>query len=160
MNLKKIILISVFCFSCSSLFSQKVSGVYKINDLLNRLKNTDTTYIVNFWATWCKPCVKELPAFDSITALKKVRTKVLLICLDFKENIEKKVNPFLKKNNIKNTVILLDEINGNDYINKIAQEWTGAIPATYYKNKQKELFMEGSTTVKEIEEYLLELKKK
>jgi thiol-disulfide isomerase/thioredoxin len=66
--------------------------VYKINDLLNRIKNNDTTYIVNFWATWCKPCVQELPAFDSLlTITKNSRTKIILVSLDFKEDIEKDI---------------------------------------------------------------------
>ena len=26
----------------------------------------DTTYIINFWATWCIPCRKEMPAFEQI----------------------------------------------------------------------------------------------
>ncbi len=72
--------------------AQKVLAVYKLGDLLKRIEPADTTYVVNFWATWCKPCVQELPAFDSLTTENK-KLKVLLVCLDFKEEIDKKVNP-------------------------------------------------------------------
>lgn len=141
-------------------FAQKVTGVYKINDLLNRLKNKDTTYVVNFWATWCKPCVKELPAFDSLLKQDRNLVKVLLVSLDFKEDIEKKVNPFLLKNKVKCEVVVLDEVNGNDYINKISTEWTGAIPATYFKNKKKEIFAEQQVNLNELILNLEELMKK
>ncbi len=141
-------------------YAQKVAGVYKINDLLNRLKNKDTTYVINFWATWCKPCVKELPAFDSLQKQDRNLVKVILVSLDFKEDIEKKVNPFLVKNKVKCEVVVLDEINGNDYINKISTEWTGAIPATYFKNKKKEIFAEQQVNLKELILNLEELMKK
>jgi thiol-disulfide isomerase/thioredoxin len=160
MNTLKIKYIIVFVFFSQILFSQKVSGVYKINDLLNRLKNKDTTYVVNFWATWCKPCVKELPAFDSLEKENKYLVKVILVSLDFKEDIDKKINPFLEKNKVKTQVVILDEINGNDYINKISTEWTGAIPATYFKNKKKEIFAEQKVTLNDLHLNLEELNKK
>ncbi len=161
MNLKtnKILVILIFLIGLNA-NAQKVSGIYKIDNLLNRLKNKDTTYVVNFWATWCKPCIKELPAFDSLKQKDLAYVKIILVSLDFKEDIEKKVNPFLQKNKIKCEVVLLDEVNGNDYINKISNEWTGAIPATYFKNKKKEIFAEQSVTLKDLELNLEELKKK
>ena len=73
-------------------YSQKVS-VYKIDNLLKRIHNTsDTTYIVNFWATWCKPCVAELPDFNKIDSVYKTqKIKVLLVSLDFKEDANLKL---------------------------------------------------------------------
>jgi len=149
------ILVSIFAKS------QTVSGIYKIDNLLNRLKNKDTTYIVNFWATWCKPCVQELPAFDSLFVLtKKTNTKIILVSLDFIEDIETKVKPFLAKNNIKCQVLILDEINGNDYINKISQKWSGAIPATLFKNEQNINFVESKINFNELQKYVEDIKRK
>ena len=106
--------------------------IYKIDELLNRINShSDTTYVVNFWATWCKPCVAELPEFEKLHIdyqLKKV--KVILVCMDFKEDIDQKLKPFLNKNKYTSEVVLLDESNGNDFINKISEKWSGAIPAT------------------------------
>lgn len=118
----------------------------KLPDLEKRINSTsDTTYIVNFWATWCVPCVKELPAFDSITTNyndKKVR--VLLVNLNFKEELETKLIPFIADKKIKSEIVLLDETNTNYVIPKISSEWSGAIPATLIKNNQKQttLFFE------------------
>ncbi len=119
-------------------YSQKVP-IIKITDLDKRIKNdSDTTYIVNFWATWCAPCVKELPDFDSISkefSTKKV--KVLLVTMDFKEDLETKVLPFITKKKLYSEVLLLDEINGNYFIPKVSDAWSGAIPATLIINQKK-----------------------
>src|SRR4051812_11263263 len=80
--------------------------VIKITDLEKRIKNnSDTTYIINFWATWCAPCIKELPDFDSINvAYKQKKVKVILVSMDFKEDLETKLLPFMKKRKIKSEV--------------------------------------------------------
>ncbi len=142
--------------------AQKISGVYKIDALLNRINNnSDTIYVVNFWATWCKPCVQELPAFIEFAEKHKdEKIKVLLVTLDFKEELNKKVNPFLVKNKITTECVLLDEVNGNDFIDKIYKGWTGAIPATLFtfSNKQKLLFLEKKLNLEQLEEHLLKVK--
>jgi thiol-disulfide isomerase/thioredoxin len=123
-----------------TIYSQNVS-VIKITDLEKRIRNnSDTTYIVNFWATWCVPCVKELPDFDSIsTTYVNKKVKVLLVSLDFKEDLKIKLLPFISKKKIRSEVVLLDELNANYFIPKISDEWSGAIPATLIINNQKKL---------------------
>jgi thiol-disulfide isomerase/thioredoxin len=112
--------------------------VIKITDLEKRIRNnSDTTYIVNFWATWCSPCVKELPDLDSINKIyKDKKVKVLLITMDFKEDVSK-VNSFVETKRIRSEVALLDEVNGNYFIPKISDKWTGALPATLIINNEK-----------------------
>ena len=136
------ILIVFALFMSVQLFSQKVA-VYKIDNLLKRIhNNSDTLYIVNFWATWCKPCVAELPDFEKInTEYKTQKVKVLLVSMDFKEDITKKLKPFIQKNNTVSEVVLLDELNGNEFIDKVSKQWGGAIPAT--------LFTKNNNTVNE-----------
>lgn len=135
------------CFNC---FSQTIP-VWKIEDLEKRVKNnSDTTYIVNFWATWCAPCVKELPAFDTIqTNHSTDKIKVILVSLDFAEDVNKKVVPFIQKKKVKSEVVLLDEINGNYFIPKISAQWTGALPGTWIINQKKSIdrFFEKTVTV-------------
>ncbi len=125
-------------------FTQNVK-VIKITDLKKRIQNnSDTTYIVNFWASWCAPCVKELPDFDSINSVYKTqKVKVLLVSLDFKEDLTTKLLPFMIKKNIRAEVMLLDEANGNYFIPEISEQWSGAIPGTLIvnnKNKLKEFY--------------------
>ncbi len=154
MTIKKSITISLILLSALG-FAQKVSAVYKINDLVKRIHNSsDTVYVVNFWATWCKPCVQELPEFDNFSKKEHGKpVKVLLVCLDFKEELNKKVNPFLRKNNYSVECVLLDEVNGNDFIDKIDPKWSGAIPATLItkQNKKQTEFFEKKTTEADLE---------
>jgi thiol-disulfide isomerase/thioredoxin len=139
--------------------SQSVVSVYKIADLIKRIDTSKTTLVVNFWATWCAPCVKELPAFDSLSDLHH-NYKVLLVSLDFKEDLKTKVDPFLKKNKILSECVLLDEVNGNDYINKIAESWSGAIPGTLFKNDRDRFFVQKKLHLSEIKAHLAQLEKK
>jgi thiol-disulfide isomerase/thioredoxin len=91
-------------------------------------KDNDTTYVVNFWATWCRPCVKELPLFDSLTKeFKNEPVKVVLVSLDFKGET---VNQFIEKKNVLSEVVILTDGNSNRWINLIDPNWSGAIPYT------------------------------
>ncbi len=137
--MKSFLALLLVFLSCS-LFSQNIP-VIKVTDLEKRIfNNSDTTYIVNFWATWCAPCVKELPDFDSISkTYTNQKVKVLLVTMDFKEDMNSKVVPFLKRKKILSEVLLLDELNADYFIPKIANEWTGALPATVIINNKKNI---------------------
>jgi thiol-disulfide isomerase/thioredoxin len=107
--------------------------------------NNDTTYVVNFWATWCKPCVAELPYFEQLhEAYKAKKVKVLLVSLDFSSQIEKKLIPFLEKRPLQSTVIVLDDPDANSWIDKVDASWSGAIPATVIFKGTKRGFFERS----------------
>jgi thiol-disulfide isomerase/thioredoxin len=138
-NILNLFLIA-FIFIAFSVKAQKIP-VYKIDQLLNRINNnSDTTYVVNFWATWCKPCVAELPEFEKINKeYKTQKVKVLLVSMDFKEELNKRVKPFIQKNKYTCDVVLLDEVNGNDFINKVNEQWSGALPATLITKRNKSI---------------------
>lgn len=147
-------LLAVLFAGCIKLCAQHVS-VYKLNNLLARIhNNSDTTYVVNFWATWCKPCVAELPAFEQFRQSQQGKpVKVLLVSIDFKEDLHSKLIPFLKKNKYSSEVVLLDEVNGNAFINEVSPQWTGAIPATLItsRNKSCAAFLEKKVTLEALE---------
>jgi thiol-disulfide isomerase/thioredoxin len=86
-------------------------------------------HVINFWATWCKPCVKEIPQF---MALSKVHPEVSisLVSLDFIQDLETIVYPFLDKKNINLRILLIDEVDYNLWIDIVDPSWSGAIPAT------------------------------
>ena len=113
--------------------------------------NNDTTYIVNFWATWCMPCVAELPYFEQLLQrYQSQKVKVYLVSLDFIKQKDQKLIPFLTKQKIKSEVVLLDEPDYNAWIDKVNPAWSGALPATVIfntKRKQK-TFFENETTFK------------
>lgn len=111
----------------------------------NYLKNRsdDTIYVYNFWATWCKPCVQELPYFDSLNDYHgETPIKLTLVSLDFKTQIESRLLPFIAAQKIRNEVVVLTDGNVNSWIDKVDSSWSGAIPATLIYKGQKKLFYE------------------
>jgi len=116
-------------------------------DEIEKIMNSksDTTTVLNFWATWCKPCVEELPYFEKITRdYKGQKLKVILVCMDFKSKLKERVVPFVKKNGIVSEVYLLNEPDYNAWIDKVNPKWSGSIPAT--------LIVKGSSSSKEFYE--------
>lgn len=121
---------------------------------LNETENK--TYIVNFWATWCKPCVEELPYFEEAgKKYKDQNVEVLLVSLDFPNQVDKQLKPFIEKNKIASRVILLNDPDQNSWISKVDSSWTGAIPATLIFNKNKRAFYEKSFTPETLENEIL-----
>ncbi len=103
----------------------------------------DKTLVINFWATWCVPCIEELPYFEQTTAtFNSEEVQVILVSLDFPNQIETSLIPFIEKYNVKSKVIVLDDPDANTWIDKINPEWSGAIPATVIKRGNKEAFYE------------------
>lgn len=153
----------IFLFLSSISFSQNVN-VIKITDLQKRINNnSDTTYIVNFWASWCLPCIKELPDFDSIgLQYSSEKVKVLLVTLDFIEDKDSKVIPFMKKKNVRSEVLLLNEMNGNYFIPLVSDKWSGAIPATLILNNKKQYreFYEKKLDYAFLQKEILNIQKK
>lgn len=108
-------------------------------------QQTDTTYVINFWATWCAPCVKELPYFEALQ--KKYlseKVKVILVSLDFKKQLETKLKPFLEERKLTSSVVVLLDPDANTWVDKVSPEWSGAIPATIVYKKNKKGFFEQS----------------
>jgi len=105
----------------------------------------DKTYVVNFWATWCAPCVKELPAFEKLNSAYAAKgVEVLLVSLDFPKQLKKRVLPFITKKKIQSKVVLLDNGKDDSWIKAIDSSWSGAIPATLIYNKASRKFYEKS----------------
>lgn len=107
--------------------------------------NPDTTYVINFWATWCVPCVRELPYFEELTEKYDNKpVKVILVSLDMKSQLSGKLLPFIKKKKIKSKVIVLADGKTNSWIDLIDPEWSGAIPATLIFTHGERFFFEKS----------------
>jgi thiol-disulfide isomerase/thioredoxin len=104
--------------------------------------DSDTTYVINFWATWCKPCVAELPYFETLTEqYSDQKVKVVLVSLDFPNQLHKKLIPFVNEHQLKSDVIALFDGNYNDWIDKVNDKWDGAIPVTLIYNKDERKFI-------------------
>lgn len=151
-----IFLCSLALISYHSAQAQKIKS-YNADELVARTANTDTIYIVNFWATWCVPCVKELPSFNIVNDYYKGKpVKVILASFDFKEQYPQKLESWVSKKKLHPEVVWFNETNPTDYIPKIAPEWEGGLPATLLINNKKGIkkLIPDEVTVEELKTWI------
>lgn len=114
--------------------------------------DNDTTYVVNFWATWCRPCVEELPHFEQLyQQYKDKKMRLILVSLDFEDQIKSKLIPFLEEKKLQGEVLVLGQKGMNEWIDKVDSTWSGALPATVIFNKNKRAFFEKQFNYVELE---------
>jgi thiol-disulfide isomerase/thioredoxin len=158
--MKKLVTI-LLCLAAGASFSQsaEVVKLHKLQELI--AANSGNIEVINFWATWCAPCIKELPLFEKITAEKHPDIHVTLVSmdLDLDPNPEK-VYKFIARKNIQSRVLLLEEKNPNAWISQIDKEWSGALPATIVINQKtgKRKFVEKELHDGDLEKLIAEVR--
>src|SRR5688572_13176647 len=132
---------------------------WKITDVEQLMNKSDSIVVINFWATFCKPCIEEIPYLQSISnKYKEEKVKLLLVSLDLAAFYPKRIEAFAKKNNFTSQVVWLDETNADYFCPKIDSSWSGVIPATLIINNKAgyKKFVEEQMKPEEFE---MELKK-
>ena len=150
--MRGLILLSGILFSIPS-YAQRIPAM-GMDEIVKSNASKDTLYIVNFWATWCVPCVQELPVFNKLyKEYAGQPVKVLLVSLDFKEDYPMKLATFLERKKILPPVVWLSDTNPNDFVPKVDKSWEGSIPATLiiHPGKGYKKFIEGQVTEREVE---------
>lgn len=98
-----------------------------LSELVN--KKDGKTRVVNFWATWCKPCIDELPSFiQAQEAPEYNNTEFIFVSVDFQSK-HQEVKDKIKELHLEGTLVHLNEP-GNDWIDELDKNWSGAIPYT------------------------------
>lgn len=100
----------------------------------------DKLFVVNFWATWCGPCVKEIPYFEKVAKeYSDNKVEFILMSLDFPSELERRLIPFINKNNISLRVILIEELEYDKWMKFVDSVWQGNLPSTLFFNNAKDL---------------------
>ncbi|MPS72578.1 MAG: TlpA family protein disulfide reductase [Chryseobacterium sp.] len=151
-------LLLIFPFVMNAQIQTDVSLI-KYEDLEKRIsQEKDKFVVVNFWATTCAPCVKELPHFIKVNNKysKNPDFKMLLVSLDMARDKQKVIN-FIKNKNLTAEVVILDDNKRmNTWIPKFQDNWEGEIPVTFfYKNGGKVFFNNGEMSLEELESAII-----
>ena len=153
-------MVRILLFAVAFLVSFTLSGqdikVYNFDTFQPRLQEkSDSLYVINFWATWCVPCVKEMPAFNKAEQqFSNKKVKILLVSLDMPKHIDSRLIPFLEKHNVTSEVVLLDDPDFNSWIDKVDPQWGGGIPATLIYNRKSRSFYEQSFEYDELSDII------
>ena len=150
------ILVVLLMVSCKEESKEITFAEVDYNGLEKVLNKQDNkTYVVNFWATWCAPCVKELPYFERINKqYKDKNVEVVLVSLDFPKHFDTKLKNFINEKQLQSELYALNDMDSNYWIPKVNKDWSGAIPATLIYNSNKREFFEQAFEYEELEKTL------
>ena len=155
----------IFLFSALLILAHFCNGqkaeLVKLEKLQSEIsKSSEQILVFNFWATWCAPCVKELPLFEKLNQNdKEVKVTLVSMDIDLDPNPEK-VYKFIERKKIQCRVIILDAVDPNSWINKIDKNWSGALPATLIINTKtgERRFVNNALKEGDLEKLVAEVK--
>lgn len=137
--------------------------IKKLNtDLLKKIiqDRNGKILIVNLWSTWSGKSMNQLLILNDVyEKYKNDLADFLVVTIDTNPAIESKDVPFIKKENIKFPVYMIDSGNGKQIMNTLNPAWTGSIPVIYIydgKGVQRKI-LQGLQSQAEIEENINEL---
>lgn len=118
-------------------------------------KRNGKALVLNLWATWCVPCREEIPDLNELSIKYKDRAEVIGVSVDYPDEIESRIIPFMKKQQF-NYPVYVNNMKDEDLINYFNVEWNGAVPVTFIYDKKGNLrsFLEGKKSLSEFEKKL------
>ncbi|HEX5171089.1 MAG TPA: TlpA disulfide reductase family protein [Cyclobacteriaceae bacterium] len=147
-------------FWSTILFAQSdTTAIIRLRDLREIIQEPHGKIrVINFWATWCAPCIKELPLLEKLNEKTDVNVILVSMDLDLDPNPEK-VYKFVQRRQIRSRVLILNEKDPNSWIDQIDGEWSGALPATLIINPEtgQRKFIEKELHPGELEDLIEEL---
>jgi thiol-disulfide isomerase/thioredoxin len=109
----------------------------KITDLEQTIAHSDHPLIVNFWATFCVPCNKEIPYFQSTVAhYKEQQVELILVSLDLPDYYPSRIATFARGHGYTATLVWLDETDADYFCPKVDPRWSGGIPSSLFINNK------------------------
>jgi thiol-disulfide isomerase/thioredoxin len=162
MNKLIVIALLVFVFAFTNANAQSIPK-WKLNDLKTAISKAEKPTIFNFWATFCKPCVAEIPYFQQLTKkYEKEGVELVLISLDLSEAYPKQISSFATKYKFTSPIKFLAETNADLFCPVVDESWSGAIPASLFVNNKTgyRKFFEEQLSKEKLEKEIKEMIKK
>ncbi len=135
-KVSKGLIVAVMILAAANVNAQEIK-LWKLADLEAAMAKADKPTIFNFWASFCKPCIEEIPYFQQIA--KKYDTagvQLVLVSLDMKELYPKKIAAFAKKFKFTAPIVFLDENDADKFCPAVDKKWSGVIPASLFVNNK------------------------
>jgi thiol-disulfide isomerase/thioredoxin len=127
----------LFCCYTVSLSAQSIPK-WRITDIVHKIETSDSVLIINFWATFCGPCIEEIPDLIKYTnAHKKDKVQLYLVSLDMATYYPAKIRTFVKVKKWKANIAWLNETDADYFCPFIDADWSGSLPATIIINNKK-----------------------
>lgn len=133
-------MIAITCNAQNKIVGTAAIKKVSAEDVRKIIDTTSVPTIINFWATWCGPCIREIPWFDSIISNKNLPVKLLLVSVDFPTQFPQELTEFIKKRGYRDEVVYLNEVNTHHYTPIIDKNWTGEIPASIFVNNPRNYY--------------------
>lgn len=146
--MKKLLVIIIVISSLLSAQNKKDINIIPISkiELENLINEREgKNLLINIWATWCIPCREEFPDLVKIYKNYKNELDVIAISVDYAEEIDSKIKPFLDENMVQFPVYISGFAKDEELIQFINEKWNGALPGTFVfdKNGLQIKFFEG-----------------
>ncbi len=141
--MKKLSGLIICCFIITSAFAQQGGLVIKkvsAKEVKAMIANSTGPMIINFWASWCGPCIREIPYFESKVAASPKLIKLVLVSIDYPDAFPKTVTEFVTKKGYKSEILYLNETDPEYFLPAIEKKWTGAIPASIFIDNSKKYY--------------------
>ena len=134
--MKRIVLLMIWLLP--AMYQADAQNIRKVNidELVHMIDTSSVPLVVNFWATWCGPCIREIPWFEKTVAAYGNKVKLLLVSIDFGEDYPVSIREFVKKQGYQSQVVWLNETNADIFCPRIDKSWDGAIPVTLMVNNR------------------------
>jgi len=130
-----ILVVAVFTWLTAS--TQEIKEM-KIGELEHFIKSRNTPAVINFWATWCGPCIEEMPWFNKIVPeYRGTKNELIFVSLDNQRAYPAQIKALLNSKQINATFIWLNESDADVFCPRIDPKWGGSIPATLFVNHSK-----------------------
>jgi thiol-disulfide isomerase/thioredoxin len=130
------LLVFIISFSATTLFAQQIKSI-KATELEKTIAESKTPMIINFWATYCIPCIEEIPYFqEEVKKHEKDGVQLLLVSLDLKSYYPQKVLAFVKEKKFTAPMVWLNETDADYFCPKVDPKWSGSLPATLFINNK------------------------